>query len=107
MKNFIIKKINKKQKTIIRDFRGGFNYKIKNNLVITLYNQEIIDKLIIKSFNTKYKRILLMFLNSEEEASESGLLIMLDDLARLKNILLKKYANILSINTLNKLLKQL
>ena len=94
-------------------FRSEFNYKFKgfkyktNNArlndmhvrEITIVNQELIDVLIKYSFNKNYKKILEMYLNAmedESEGSEGNLIVVLDDIARLRSIIIKKYRTILS-----------
>ncbi len=91
----------------------GFHYKLKNNKVkeIIIVNPQIIDSLITYYFDKKYKKILETYLNflqeDEDNPTDTGFLIALDDIARLRNILIAKYNLILSKKKREKCLKKL
>lgn len=114
MKSFTIKKLN--QSLEIENFKykkKGFIYKPKkSNKVkeIVIVNQDIISALISYSFYKNYKKILELYLLSQTEDSDtstSGLMMALDEIARLKNIILTKYKNLLKKKETDKFLKQL
>lgn len=117
MKNFIIKKIDQEIELLTFDYDiKGFNYRPKkttknskvNNIVIV--NPEIINALINNSFNKKYKQLLEFYLNiieEESDATEGSLMIALDEIARLRNIIIKKYHHFLKKQTEEKFLKRL
>ena len=114
MKSFTIKKL--EQVLEIENFKydkKGFIYKPKkSNKVkeIVIVNQEIVSALISYNFYKNYKKILELYLLSKTEDSDtsaSGLVIALDEIARLKNIILTKYKNMLKKKEAEKFLKQL
>lgn len=94
----------------------GFHYKLKNNnslniKEILIVNPQIINYLISYHFNKKYKKILESYMNAlqEESSDESsnGLLIILDEIARLRSILIRKYHTFLTKKKEEQLLKKL
>lgn len=107
MKSFIIKRLDKHLELEEFNYKfKGFKYKTNSARLndmhvreITIVNQELIDVLIKYSFNKNYKKILEMYLNAmedESEGSEGNLIVVLDDIARLRSIIIKKYRTILS-----------
>ncbi len=118
MKSFVVKKGNKKIK-----LEGslpkmeGFKYhpKLANNSLeikeIIIIKEELIDSLITASFNKKYKEILEFYLkilsDNNEDSANGKLMRALDEIARLRNILIKKYQKVLSKKCCEKLLKKL
>lgn len=115
MKSFNIKNFNKKIKLtkeiIIED---GFKYKMKSSHLgvkeIIILNPNIIDELIFSNFNRHYKKILeyyLTILQNESDSSEGNFMIALDEITRLRNILIKRYNVILSKKMVEKMLKKL
>ena len=116
MTSFMLKKL---KKSLELDERlgkiEGFRYapKLKNNDIkeIMIVNPEIIDKLIKHSFDKKYKAILELYLKamSEEDEGDAESIFMraLDEVARLRGIIIRKYQHILSNKTMEKLLKKL
>lgn len=113
MKSFVLKSINKNNEVLILETNvKGLIYKFHNKGKINeiiIYNPTIIYLVINKSFSKKYKRILGLFFESTDESdnSEGNLAIALDELARLRSILLKRYANMLKNEDLEKFLKEL
>ena len=116
MKSFVIKKIDSileldEPLTQI----NGFKYipKVKNKLKVNqmiVVNPEIIYSLVDFSFNKKYKKILelyLLALQNEDETTEGALMQALDDIARLRSIMIKKYKKILSKKETENFLKKL
>ena len=70
----------------------------------------IIDSLISHSFNRRYKKILEFFwetIQDENDDNEGNIIIVLDEIAKLRNILLKRYNNLLNQEKLNSFLKHL
>ncbi len=117
MKSFIIKKLKKPLE--LDEPLGkieGFKYvpKLKQETKlkeIIIVNEELIDKLIMKSFDKKYKAILELYLKAmgeeDEGDSESVFMRALDEVARLRSIIIRKYQKVLSNKTTEKLLKKL
>lgn len=115
MQSFTIHSINKKLKLKdgIKDLEG-FKYKIKSSKSgvneINITSPNIIDELIFANFNKKYKKILgyyLALLQDADDASDGDFLIVLDEIARLKSILIKKYNLVVRKQTEAKMLKKL
>ena len=99
MKGFTIKKLKKELEITKFEYnKEGFNYKFPNKKYFlndfVMFKPELIEILIINSFNKKYRKILEFYLKtiSEDDETTSGnLVIALDELSRLRTILLKKY----------------
>ncbi len=117
MKSFAIKKIDRELELdeplcAIK----GFKYvpKIKNKLEVsemTIVNPEIINTLVAFSFNKKYKKILELYLltlqNDDDTTTEGALMQALDEIARLRAIMIRKYEKVLSKKATEKFLKKL
>ena len=116
MKGFLIKKYKCEFELIKSDLKfKGFKYKLKTNnsmkvKEINIINPLIINNLINFNFNKKYKKILELYLNylqEDDNTSESGLITALDEIARLRSILIKKYSVYMNKKLEEKLLKKL
>jgi len=116
--SFKVKSIDKKMKLIINYEEGiGFKYKLSPsksaNLKIKevlIFSPDIINILLNSNFNKKYKKIITKYLEiiqSDDEDSGEELAILLDEVARLYTIILKKYQNLLKKKDLEKFLKKL
>jgi len=116
MTSFIIKEMKNNFKIInnFYDF-NGFKYHFSNKCslgvdTIIIASPDIIGGLIKSSFNKKYKRILELYLsviNPEDEDSDGNLIIALDEIARLRAIIINKYQNIIKKEDTAKLLNKL
>ena len=118
MKSFIIRRL-KKSLELDKPLEEleGFRYvpKISHNELkikeIIIVNPSLIDSLIKISFDKKYKKVLEFYLKTLSEEDDNGtdtnLMMALDELARLRNIIIRKYQKALSKKTLEKLLKKL
>ncbi len=115
MKSFVIHEIKKnlKLKECI-SVQCGFKYAIKSSNLnvkeIIILDPFIIDQLIISNFNRRYKKILeyyIAFLQDEEGDNEGNFMIALDEIARLRSILIKKYNLVVSKKVEEKMLKKL
>ncbi len=116
MFSFVIKR-KKKWKKIdeaLKDIEG-FKY---NSKVIEKYNidnlnivkPELISNLIINNFDKKYKKILEVYLKAIEADDDTtgGMLMMsLDEVARLRTIIINKYNKVLKRKEIENLLKKL
>lgn len=115
MKNFIIHDLNKNLKLKEKISIGeGFKYKIKSSKFyikeIIILDPYIIDQLILTNFNKRYKKILeyyISILQDESDDAEGNFMIALDEVARLRNILIRKYNLIVSKKVEEKMLKKL
>ena len=117
MKTFVIKKLpkNKKLDNPLNNI-AGYKYipKIKSKLKIsevTIVSPEITGALITSSFNKKYKRILEFYLTSldsdDTDSTNGNLMLALNEITRLRNIIIKKYLKILQKKESAHLLKRL
>ena len=80
----------------------------KNNAKITIYDKEIIEKVIDENFNKKYRTLLylIMSLNDSEDTTETDTELAFLKIDDLKNHLLKYY-KFISKDLLNKYLSML
>lgn len=117
MKNFKIREWNKNIEATIFNLGEGFHYKInkKNELEVSeiiIWDVQVIDSLIATNFDKHYKKILEYYFkvlqdNDGDENQEGNLMIALDEVARLRNILFRKYHIFISKKTEDMLLKKL
>lgn len=115
MKSYIIHELDKElllESSISLD--KGFKYKVKSASLgvkeIIILEPYIIDNLIFNNFNCRYKKILefyLTILQEEDETSEGNFMIALDEIARLRSILIRKYNLVVSKKIEEKMLKKL
>ena len=115
MESFCIKKMGKNK---ILDYPiidiEGFKYtpkkgKYQEIINFTVVKPSLINGLIMISFDKKYKKILEMYLAclSDEDTSDGSLMLALNEVARLRHIIITKYQKVLSKKMLEKLLKKL
>lgn len=116
MKSFIIKKLNQELEIEAINDLQGFVYKTRKNpkyleiSEITIISPEIINALIKYNFDKKYKKILELYLkaiDSGDESSEGNFLLALDEVARLKSIIITKYSRFLKKKGEEQFLKRL
>lgn len=116
MTSFVIREMKNNFKIVNVDYGfNGYKYHFhnKNSLgvdIIIIASPDIIGGLINSSFNKKYKKILELYLsviNPDDEDSEGNLIIALDEIARLRTIIINKYQNILKRKDAEKLLNKL
>lgn len=115
MKSYIIHELDKElllESSISLD--KGFKYKVKSASLgvkeIIILEPYIIDNLIFNNFNCRYKKILefyLTILQEEDDTSEGNFMIALDEIARLRSILIRKYNLVVSKKIEEKMLKKL
>lgn len=115
MKSFVIKEQKKDYEVLALNYNfEGFLYKLRNKYLgveaILIASPDIIGGLISSSFNKKYKKILELYLSivdPDDETGETNLMIALDEIARLRSIIICKYQNILKKKAADKLLNKL
>lgn len=119
MKSFIIRELKKDlELSSFISIKGGFKYSIKSSNLnikeIIILEPNIINHLILSNFNKRYKKILEYYIAilQEEDGDDSNntdgkLMIALDEIARLRSILIRKYNSIVSKNIEEKMLKKL
>lgn len=115
MKSYIIHELDRElllESSISLD--KGFKYKVKSASLgvkeIIILEPYIIDNLIFNNFNCRYKKILefyLTILQEEDDTSEGNFMIALDEIARLRSILIRKYNLVVSKKIEEKMLKKL
>ena len=102
MKSYCLKKLNSNYELESFDYNiKGFHYRIKSNRdsflkikEVIIVNPEIISNLICHNFNKKYQKIVeCFFLNSDldDDSTSSNLMLALDEVARLRTIIINKY----------------
>ena len=117
MANFLIKKIDKKKKIKkINNDKTGYDFKPHINSVdldvkkITLYNTSMIDAILSRKIDSYYERIASIvydILSNDDEDSSSDSVIALDEVARLREIILNKYQKFLDKKKEENILKKL
>jgi len=78
---------------------------------VTLVDNDIIDAILTSKFNKKYRQLVMIVFNilqtSNEDTSEGDIMIALDEIAKLRVIILNKYQKFLSHAKEEKFVKQL
>ena len=79
------------------------------NEKITLYNKEMLEKIIDKNFNKKYRELLylIMTITEDDESTESDAELALLKIDELRKYLINHYGKNKNRNLLNKYLKML
>jgi hypothetical protein len=117
MSSFLIKK-NDEEKDIIvlnldnigYDFRPkmtGTDHEINK---ITVFNSSMIDIILTKKIEKQFKRVAAIvydILNSDDENSDSDIAIALDEVSKIRNIILNKYQKFLDKESEKMYLKKL
>ena len=114
MKSFAIKKLKKRMHVLyLEGSLEGYHYAFKNDNLgikeLNILSEEIIDILIKYNFDKRYKKIIeeyLLLLN-DEDSGEDGLLKVIDEVARLKSIMIKRYEKIIKREENENFLKKL
>ena len=119
MASFLLKKDEKTNEILIMDYEDkGYTFKpgnkSKNHLKvnqITIIKPSMIDAILTTKFNKKYRRLVMIVFNilqsSDEDTTEGDIMIALDEIAKLREIILNKYQKFLSHEKEEKFIKQL
>ena len=119
MASFLLKKDEKNNEIIIMDYEDkGYTFKPGNKSKsrlkvnqITIINSSMIDAILTSKFNKKYRRLLMIAFNiiqsPDEDTTEGDIMIALDEIAKLRVIILNKYQKFLSHQKEEKFIKQL
>ena len=118
MKCFTIKKLDDIYELESFDYNiKGFHYPIKKNKIGSLKIKELIivspditTSLICYNFNKKYQKIVEYFFNNsdfDDESTGTNLMLALDEVARLRTIIINKYERFLKKKEAEELLKRL
>lgn len=76
---------------------------------IVFYDEKLIEEVIEKKFNEKYKRLLYIItdISSSEDATETDAELVRNQILELRNLLINKYGRYIQKELLNKYLKML
>ena len=104
MASFLIKKIEIEQDMInINHNIDGYVFKPNLNVIeiktITLYNKKMISSILTSKLEKKFERLAMItydVLTSDDEDSQADTAIALDEIAKLKSIINKKYDKYIS-----------
>lgn len=117
MSSFLIKKNDKEKVAIeIKLKKEGYgfhpNVKFKNGEInkITIFNSSMIDVILAKKIEKQFKRIAAIvydILSSDDEDSSADAIIALDEVSRLREIILNKYQKFLEKETEKMYIKKL
>ena len=103
-----IREVKNDFKIIELNEENGFKIQ-RDNLKITIYDEEITTALINKNLQKKYERLLYLVasLNDDNDTTDSDVFLVRNKIDELKNIILTKYAKYLPKDVINKYLKAL
>lgn len=119
MQNYIIKELESELEITRFSYDiDGFHYKLKkSNFLkikeIIIINPILTNNLIAYHFNQKYKKILELYMNTLQDndatdnTSDEGLFLVLDEISKLRSILIRKYHLYLKKKTEEQLLKKI
>ena len=117
--SYVIKKDSETKEIVAMEYEiHGYKFtpkkKRKGNLEvksITIIEPRLIEKVLLTKFSYRYKKIvemLYLIINSDNDDETSGALtIILDEIAKMKSLLLHKYYNFLKKEKLKELLSRL
>lgn len=120
MASFLLRKDEKESEILSMDYDAkGYTFKprakMRDNYIlvnhIKLVNPLMIDGILTAKFNKKYRQLVMIVFNilqsSDEETTEGDIMIALDEIAKLRVIILNKYQKFLSHEKEEKFVKQL
>lgn len=81
----------------------------KKDEIIKVYDQDILEKIVDDSFNSKYKKLLclIMNINEDEDSTETDAELALEKIDGLRKYVLTHYSNLISTRNMNKYIKML
>lgn len=108
MASFLIKRVNKKKKIVVMEYENK-GYVFKPNICmqnceinkITVFHPLMIDAILSKKIEKQFKRVaaitydVLMTDDDDDENGTADTIIALDEVSRLRNIILDKYQQFL------------
>ncbi|MBE6156846.1 MAG: hypothetical protein E7161_03775 [Firmicutes bacterium] len=108
MKNSL-KKVMSEFTILDKEESKKFTINTSKNEKITIYDMEMVEKIIDSNFNQKYRKLLyiVMDISENEDSTESDTELALLKIEELKNILLSRYYKYISRELLNKYLKMI
>lgn len=103
-----LNKVSKELKIVEIEDSNSFVIK-KEKETITIYDESLIEEIIERKFQDKYKKLLyiIMDINNSEDSTESDADLVREQIQELEVMLIKKYGKYLKEGTLNRYLKML
>jgi len=100
---YVVKRKNRKKEIVSLNYKDiGYEFKpnIKNEKMIQitdlyLYNEKMINVVLMKKMDKSFRRLaaITMSVLNDEDATSADAIIALDEVAKLKSVILKKYYN--------------
>lgn len=106
MASFLIKRVNKKKKIVVMEYENK-GYAFKPNIYmqnceinkITVFHPLMIDAILSKKIEKQFKRVAAItydvLMTDDDEDGTADTIIALDEVSRLRNIILDKYQQFL------------
>lgn len=118
MASYLLKKcdmtLESAEKNDLKGYTFSPNNKAKNNFKvnkITIINPKMIDGILTTKFNKKYRQLVMIVFSilqsNDEDTTEGDIIIALDEIAKLREIILNKYQKFLAHEKEEKFVKQL
>lgn len=108
MKNSL-KKLNSEFTVVEKENNVKFTISKSEEEKLFVYDEELVENIIDSNFNQKYRKLLYMVMDIEEneDSTDSDCELALIKIEELKNLLLSKYYKYISRELLNKYLKMM
>ena len=108
MKNSL-KKLNSEFTVVEKENNVKFTISKSEEEKLFVYDEELVENIIDSNFNQKYRKLLYMVMDIEENAdsTDSDCELALIKIEELKNLLLSKYYKYINRELLNKYLKMM
>jgi len=108
MKNSL-KKLNSEFTVVEKENNVKFTISKSEEEKLFVYDEELVENIIDSNFNQKYRKLLYLVMDIEEneDSTDSDCELALIKIEELKNLLLSKYYKYISRELLNKYLKMM
>ncbi|MBQ8901457.1 MAG: hypothetical protein IJY87_00120 [Bacilli bacterium] len=108
MKNSL-KKLNSEFTVVEKENNVKFTISKSEEEKLFVYDEELVENIIDSNFNQKYRKLLYLVMDIEEneDSTDSDFELALIKIEELKNLLLSKYYKYISRELLNKYLKMM
>lgn len=112
MSDYLVKSDNKEKKIVEIKTSNYYTFSprkesLKKISSVTIYDEDIVNEILIKKIYVKYQKILNLFLASQDEDDEGGYDIALDEIYRLKDIIEYKYKKLIKKEAYDKFISDL
>ena len=117
MKIYVVKKKNKNKKiSKFKIKKDGYEFKPnvrKENLIkidsLTIYNLEMIERLLEKKIEISFRKLTKLVLNeiNDEDGNQGGICIALNELTKLKSVLMNEFKAFIKKEDYDKYMKRL